>query len=69
MLLVLADDRFGLTAPTSDGLGNNPQQQHENHAESNSIGGKLAFHRAVERCPSRDDDEVRSHVSLTLPFV
>ena len=32
-----------------------PRQQHENRSVSNPIGENFEFHRAVERCPLRDD--------------
>ena len=32
-----------------------PRQQHENRSGSNPIGENFELHRAVERCPLRDD--------------
>ena len=47
--------RIWVDGPSSAGPENRPRQQHENRSGSNPIGENFELHRAVERCPLRDD--------------
>src|SRR4029077_2383719 len=60
---------YGLTAPSSGGPANKPQQPRENLAGSSPIGGNSSSTERWNDVPRGTTDEVRSYVRLDLPFV
>src|SRR6266568_5387534 len=57
---------YGLTAPSSAGPENRPQQQHENRAASNPIEGHSSSTGRWNDVPRGTMDEVRSYFRLDL---